>query len=84
VPILLGRSLPPQWDTGNGGVRTNHQTESDMNQLAAINYLVENGVGGSEWQEAGMWNAVCRVMRDADKQWTSAELDQLIEDAENN
>ena len=55
-----------------------------MDQLAAVKYLVENGVGGSEWEEAGMWNAVCRVMRDADKQWDKPELDQLIEDAQNN
>jgi hypothetical protein len=54
-----------------------------MDQLAAIKYLMANAVGGSEWQEAGMWNAVCRVMND-DKQWTDSELNEMISDAENN
>jgi len=57
---------------------------NSRDQLAAVKYLVSNGVGSSEWQEAGMWNAVCRVMRDADNQWETTELDQLIEDAGNN
>jgi hypothetical protein len=53
-----------------------------MDQLAAIKYLMANAVGGSEWQEAGMWNAVCRVMNDDN--WTTEELDKLIADAERN
>ena len=57
--------------------------ERTMDQLAAIKYLMANAVGGSEWQEAGMWNAVCRVMND-DKQWTDSELNEMISDAENN
>lgn len=63
-----------------------YQQRRDLMGIVAIRYLVDNGVGGSEWQEAGMWNAVQRVMalENQDKNWTNEELDQLIADAESN
>ena len=58
-----------------------------MNALQAIEYLYIHGVGSSEWQEAGMWHAVCRVIQDkreSKEAWTTEELDELINAAEGN
>jgi hypothetical protein len=33
-----------------------------MNKLEAIEYLLENGYRGSEWQEAGLLHAVEKVI----------------------
>jgi hypothetical protein len=61
-----------------------------MSRLECIQYLIDNGVGGSEWQEAGMWNAVQEVMRRDDvffeppAEVTQVWMDDLIERARNN
>jgi hypothetical protein len=34
-----------------------------MNKLEAIEYLVENGYRGSEWQEAGLLHAIEKVIK---------------------
>lgn len=56
-----------------------------MNTLEALDYLRANSVGGSEWQEAGMWYATCKVLRaDRNVHWTTEQLDKLIDEARNN
>ena len=56
-----------------------------MDAIDAIKYLVANGCNASEWQQAGMWNAVCKLIaseRPPITGWTKTRLDQLIVDAE--
>lgn len=55
-----------------------------MNKLEAIGYLVKNGARSSEWQEAGMFDAVSKVVLMDDDTFTKQFLDDLIEDARNN
>ena len=50
-----------------------------MNQLDAINYLIANGAGHSEWAEAAMWSAVCKVMQS--ETTSKADLDKMIAQA---
>lgn len=52
--------------------------------LAAIEYLYDRAHSGSEWQEAGMWYAVCKVVAHPGKAFTELELSHLLDDAENN
>jgi hypothetical protein len=63
-----------------------------MNRLDCVKYLVHNAARGSEWQEAGMFDAVCRVMNEDEKTFgplglTDEEkiawLEDLIETARN-
>lgn len=54
-----------------------------MDKLKAIQYLIKKGVNGSEWQQAGMWVAVTRVM-ETQETLTKAYLDRLIENARSN
>ena len=61
-----------------------------MDRLACVQYLCDNGVAGSEWQEAGMWDAVQDVMSaslsafDDTDEGVRRWLDALIERARNN
>ena len=61
-----------------------------MSRLECIQYLIDNGVGGSEWEEAGMWNAVQEVMGASEEAFEAppvaveAWLDTLIERALSN
>ena len=62
-----------------------------MSRLACIQYLIDNGVFSSEWQEAGMWNAVQHVMGRPDARFETvpqaemeAWLDSMIEYARSN
>lgn len=53
-----------------------------MDTLEAIRYLSANSTCGNEWEEAGMWNATCKVLRaDRTKNWSTEELDSLIDEA---
>lgn len=61
-----------------------------MTRLEAIQYLIQEGCYNSEWQEAGMWNAVCEVMAATESQFEGTYdevgtwLETLIEAARNN
>ena len=60
-----------------------------MSRDAAIQYLYDNRHAGSEWQEAGMWHAVCEVIQAGQEAFESevackAWLDKLLGDAKNN
>lgn len=54
-----------------------------MDTLTAIKYLYNNDRYGNEWQGAGMWEAVCQVLKRPKKKWVKSELNQLLDDAEN-
>ena len=60
-----------------------------MTRLEAIQYLIQEGGCGSEWQEAGMWAAVHEVMSASESQFegtydeVGAWLEKLIENARN-
>lgn len=59
-----------------------------LNTLEALRHLLANPNNvtfyTNEWSEAGMFNAVCEIMGDEGKLWTTAEIDALIERANNN
>lgn len=49
-----------------------------LGKLQAIEYLLRNGYRGSEWQEAGLLEAVSEVVFNRNNGVTEAELDRLI------
>ena len=54
-----------------------------MTKLEAIKYLVKHGYRGSEWEEAGMYTAVVRVLGTSGS--ISKEFcDKLLREAEEN
>ena len=70
-----------------------------MDVLEALHHLATNPNNVEfhtyEWSEAGMWNAVCRILNDYRtfdsgaivqpvKRWTAEEIDAMIADANNN
>ena len=55
-----------------------------MDTLEAIQYLCAHAATGSEWKEAGMWNAVQDVVSKKARRWSEAALDALIRHAEAN
>lgn len=52
-----------------------------MDQLEALEYLKKHSVYTDEWTGAGMWEAVEKVLDK--KGWSVAELNALLEKAEN-
>jgi hypothetical protein len=53
-----------------------------MDQLEAIKYLIEHSVFGNEWQGAGMFTAVEKVMSHKGNYITKYFLDKLLKEAE--
>ena len=51
----------------------------------AISILVAESSVCNEWQEAMMWQHVCRIMRQRKnhRRWTKAELNRMMVEAEN-
>jgi hypothetical protein len=60
--------------------------EEKILKYNAVDYLLSNGLSGSEWQEAGLLNAIQKVMnpRTLCEDLSRSELDRLLEDAANN
>jgi hypothetical protein len=56
-----------------------------VTKLEAIKYLVKNDESGNEWQEAGMWVAVRKVINFPSEHhvFTVDDLKKLIEEAMN-
>ena len=53
-------------------------------KIGAINYLVKNNVYGNEWQGAGMYEAIAKIIETPNKFRFSKEyLNSLLEEAEN-
>lgn len=57
---------------------------NDMKKFKAIQHLVINGHRGSEWQEAGLLEAIERVLNEDDLDLSSKGLEVLIDEAGDN
>ena len=55
-----------------------------MNKIKAIEFLIKYSVCGNEWQEAGMWDAVEKVMRTPVKKINLEFLKMLLKQAADN
>ena len=54
-----------------------------LKKYKAIVALVENDNSGSEWDEAGMWNAVMKIVKDEATDFSAKGIDKLIHTAKN-
>lgn len=57
--------------------------EKIYNKLEAIEYIVANSVYGNEWQGAGMYEAVEKIIKSRKLYFPEKYLQRLLKEAEN-
>ena len=57
--------------------------ENKKNKYEAVEYLVANSVYGNEWQGAGMYEAIERIIKSPKLFYWEKDLRKMLKEAEN-
>jgi hypothetical protein len=61
----------------------NMNREIFTDKLLALKYMIDHNVYGNEWQGAGMYEAIVKIIRYKGKSITTEYLRRLLKEAEN-